>query len=101
MTVVGTALLDNAGLTTTQEMRAQKKGPLIVENVMIEIIQVNICVFYVFVLLRVITTNVFFYFCKSLGVLYSQCNGGKIPQRVIIYRATGDDGLFEGKHLLL
>ena len=27
---------------------------------------------------------------------WSQCNERKIPERVVIYRATGDDGMFEG-----
>jgi hypothetical protein len=41
MTVVGTACLDNSGLKTYQELRVQKKGALIVEKVMMDIIQVN------------------------------------------------------------
>ena len=41
MTVVGTALLDNTGLNHKQELCVQKKGPLIAEKVIIEIVKVN------------------------------------------------------------
>ena len=77
MTVVGTVLLDNIGLNHKQEMCVQKKGPLVDEKAMIAII-------------------------KSLAISWSQSNRCQIPERVVIYRSTGDDGMFEdiiGKEL--
>jgi hypothetical protein len=42
MTVVGTALLDNLGLTHKQELCVQNKGKLVVDDAMDQIIKVNV-----------------------------------------------------------
>ena len=47
MTVVGTVLLDNAGLNHKQELCVQSKAPLVAEKVMIELIKV--CTIFVLV----------------------------------------------------
>lgn len=41
MVVVATACLDNSGLMMCQAARLQKKGPIIAENAMIEIVRVS------------------------------------------------------------
>jgi hypothetical protein len=42
MTVVGTALLDNVGLSHKQELCVQKKSPLIAETAIVEIVKVKL-----------------------------------------------------------
>ena len=67
MTVVGTALLDNMGLGHKQELCVQKKGPLIAEKVIVEIVKVSVfisCAFFCiiakfsFVSFGIVTCNI-------------------------------------------
>jgi hypothetical protein len=41
----------------------------------------------------------FYCLWQVLAIMYVSCNGSRIPERVVVYRLGGDDGMFEGTNM--